>query len=373
MASITKIGERWRAQVRRRGHPSKARTFDSRKEAETWARRVEAGIDAAAPVAADDLTVKELVQEYRRTRLEIGRPVAPETNTHYMLTHLSEDLGAETVRGLTPQKLVKWARTRHEQGAGGYTVNMELSALGTAIRHTASFLNIALPDVVGAARPLLHYAQLIGGGARRTRNPTDDELAALTGWLAENRTAVVVDAVRVAAITAMRRGEICRIAWGDLDDQRRAVLVRKRKHPRATEARDEWVPLLGDSWAIVQRQDRSYPTIFPISPETLTDSVTAAVRALGIPDLRLHDLRRHATTRLRELGFDADARKAITGHRSDEIHSRYVAVTVEELHARFDAAQDKQQRPQRQRRAPARQRASRQTRPASGDSESSPG
>lgn len=373
MASITKIGERWRAQVRRRGHPSKARTFDTRKEAETWARRVEAGIDAASPVAADDLTVKELILEYRRTRLELGRPILPETNTHYMLAHLAEDLGPESVRSLTPQKLVKWARMRHDQGAGGYTVNMELSALGTAIRHTASFLNITLPDVVGAARPLLHYGQLIGGGTRRTRNPTDDELAALIGWLTENRTAVVVDAVRVASITAMRRGEICRIAWDDLDDKRKAVLVRKRKHPRATEARDEWVPLLGDSWAIVQRQDRSYPTIFPISPETLTDSVTAAVKALSIPDLRLHDLRRHATTRLRELGFDADARKAITGHRSDEIHSRYVAVTVEELHARFDAAQDKLQRPQRPRRAPARQRGAKQTPHAPADSESSPG
>lgn len=368
MASITKVGDRWRAQVRRTGHKSTARTFDSRKDAEAWARKVEAGIDAGKPVVSDAMTVAAMLQAYRRTRLELGRPILPETNTHYMLSHLEEDLGSEEVAGLTPQKLVQWARMRREQGAGGYTVNMELSALGTAIRHTASFLNIVLPDVVGTSRPLLSYGQLIGGGTRRTRNPTADELAALIGWLERERTPVVVDAVRVAAITAMRRGEICRIAWADVDDKRRAVLVRKRKHPRITEARDEWVPLLGESWAIVQRQDRSYPQIFPISPETLTDSVTAAVRALGIPDLRLHDLRRHATTHLRELGFDADARKAVTGHRSDEIHSRYVAVTVEELHAQFDAAQGKPQRPQRQRRAPARQRASKQTPPASADS-----
>ena len=373
MASILQIGGRWRALIRRKGHPSACKTFDSKREAEAWARKIETGIDAGTPVASDDLTVAELLTEYRRTRLEIGRPVMPETNTHYMLSHLSEDLGTEPVRGLTPQRLVQWARMRREQGAGGYTVNMELSALGTAIRHTASFLNIVLPDVVGAARPLLSYGQLIGGGTRRTRNPTADELAALIGWLERERTPVVVDAVRVAAITAMRRGEICRIAWADVDDKRRAVLVRKRKHPRITEARDEWVPLLGDSWAIVQRQDRSYPQIFPISPETLTDSVTAAVRALGIPDLRLHDLRRHATTHLRELGFDADARKAVTGHRSDEIHSRYVAVTVEELHAQFDAAQGKPQRPQRPRKAPARQRATKRTPHGPDDSESSPG
>ena len=88
-----------------------------------------------------------------------------------------------------------------------------------------------------------------------------------------------------------------------------------------------------------------------VSRETLTDSVTEGTRALGIPDLRLHDMRREATSRLRDLGFDADARKAVTGHKSDEVHSRYVAVTLESLHDQFDAARGSEPRPQRQRKA----------------------
>ena len=155
------------------------------------------------------------------------------------------------------------------------------------------------------------------------------------------------DAVRVAAITGLRRGEMTRIAWADVDELRKAVLVRQRKHPRRVEARDEWVPLLGDAWAIVQRQPKADRRIFPMSPEKLTDSVTAGVRALGIPDLRLHDMRREATSALRELGFDADARKAVTGHRSDAIHSRYVAVSMEELHQRYAAARGTPQDPPR--------------------------
>lgn len=369
MASILPVGDKWRAQVRRAGHKSIARTFKTRREAETWARRVESGIDDARPVATDEMAVAELLQTYRRARLELGRPVLPTTNTHYMLAHLEEDLGDERVQDLTPQRMVKWARMRHEQGAKGYTVNMELSALGTAIRHTASFLNTTFPDVVGQARPLLSYGQLIDGGQKRTRNPTEDELATLLKWLSENRTQVVVDAVRVAAITGMRRGEICRITWADLDDEKRAVWVRKRKHPRASQARDELVPLLGEAWAIVQGRDRAYDCIFPISPETLTDSVTQAVRETKIPHLRLHDLRRHATSKLRDLGFDADARKAVTGHRSDEIHSRYVAVTVESLHQLYDAGLGTQPHQPHQRRAPARQRGAKKSQTTSpGDS-----
>ncbi len=356
MASITPIGNRWRAQVRRAGHKSTARTFDTRREAEQWARRIESGIDdakRAGPVAAEEITLAEVVAEYRRVRLELGRPIDPTSNTHYMLEHLAEDLGAERVRDLTPARLVAWAKMRREQGAGLYTVNMELSCLGTTLRHTGSFIGCAFPDVVGAARPLLHYGQLIGGGTRRTRRPTEDELARLLAFLRE-RNPLVADAVAVGAITGMRRGELARIAWADVDELRRAVLVRQRKHPRRTQARDEWVPLLGDSWAIVQRQPRDDARIFPVSRETLTDSVTAGTRALGIPDLHLHDLRREANSTLREMGFDDDARRAVLGHSSKEMNSRYVAVSLESLHEQFDAARGTQPRPPRRRKAPGR-------------------
>ncbi len=356
MASIIQVGGKWRAQVRRKGHKAMTRTFATRKEADVWARRIEAGIDEGKQaLVADDLTVQQLLQQYRQMRAELGRPVQPVSNTHYMLQHLEEDLGGRLVRDLSPQCLGAWAKARAQQGAGGYTINMELSALGTAIRHTGAYLRLTLPDVVGLARPLLHYGQLITGGNRRTRRPTEDELARLLAYLDVHRP-LVADAVRVAAVTGLRRGELARIAWADLDELRKAVLVRQRKHPRRIEARDEWVPLLGDAWAVVQRQARGDARIFPVSPETLTDNVTAATRALGIPDLRLHDMRRQATSALRELGFDADARKAVTGHRSDEVHSRYVAVSLEQLHAQYAAGRpDTGQRQRRQRKARGRQ------------------
>lgn len=356
MASILQVGERWRAQIRRPGRKSISKTFDTKREAEQWARRTEASMDdqKVAFVTAG-VTVQELVSEYRRMREELGRPIDPASNTHYMLEHLAEDLGAERVSDLTPRRLVAWATMRKDQGAGGYTVNMELSQLGTVIRHTAGFLQVTLPDVVGAARPLLHYGQLISGGTRRTRRPNADELARLLPWL-DARNPLIGDAVRVAIITGMRRGEIARIQWGDIDEKRRAVLVRKRKHPRAIEAKDEWVPLLGDAWAIVKRQPQSDDgRIFPISRETLTDAVTDGTRALGIPDLHLHDMRREATSALREMGFDREARKAVTGHKSDEAHDIYVAVTLESLHDQYDAARGKQPRPARRRKGSGRQ------------------
>lgn len=346
MAAIAQVGKRWRAQVRRAGRKSIAKTFDTKKEAEAWARRVELEMDSQAQAAAGgDMTVLELVGHYRRVREELGRPINPESNTHYMLEHLADDLGAERVTDLNPQRLAKWARARASEGAGGYTVNMELSQLGTAIRHTSSFLNVTIPDVVGAARPLLHYGQLITGGTRRTRRPSEDELSRLLEWL-DGRNKLVAEAVRVAAVTGLRRGELARIVWEDVDEGRRAVLVRQRKHPRRIEARDELVPMLGEAWEVLQRQPSKLigGRIFPVSRETMTDCVTEGTRALGIPDLHLHDMRREATSRLRELGFDREARKAITGHKSDAAHDIYVAVSLDELHDQYAVAREKQPR-----------------------------
>lgn len=48
MAGIWKRGGYWRAEIRRIGYPVQNRTFDTRAEAETWARGVESEMDRGA-------------------------------------------------------------------------------------------------------------------------------------------------------------------------------------------------------------------------------------------------------------------------------------------------------------------------------------
>lgn len=339
MASVIQVGEKWRAQVRRRNHKPQTKTFKTKREAVEWARAVEAAIDAGtAPKLASSVRLTRVIREYRRLRTEGGREIDPTTNTAYMLQHLEDDLGVERVIDLTPERMVRWARMRKEQGAGPYTVNMELSALGTVLRHAASFLGLRFPDVAGDARPLLLHMQLIGGGNRRTRRPSDDELQSVLDWV-QQRDAVAADAMRVGAITGLRRGElVTKLRWDRIDAGKRAALIVQRKHPRRQLARDEWVPLLGEAWAVVQRQARTDERVFPVTPEKITDLFTAATRALSIPDLRLHDLRHLASSRLQELGFDDVERMAITGHKSLAMNARYTHPTPEHLHAKFDGA-----------------------------------
>ena len=74
MASIIKIGDKWRAQVRRKDHSPQTKTFRTQKEAREWATALESRIDAnAVPKAAALLKVGDLIREYRKMRVEGGR------------------------------------------------------------------------------------------------------------------------------------------------------------------------------------------------------------------------------------------------------------------------------------------------------------
>jgi hypothetical protein len=54
MASITQRGACWRVQVRRKGCPPQAHTFDTKHKAEAWARMVERDMDSGAFVVPDE-------------------------------------------------------------------------------------------------------------------------------------------------------------------------------------------------------------------------------------------------------------------------------------------------------------------------------
>jgi integrase len=310
-------------------------TFRTEKEARAWARKVEAEIELGrAPQRQSGLTVAKAVEAFRELRENAGRPIKDGSNEVYMLRHLEDPDGIGNVRieALTPAKLAEWCRTRADDGAGPYTIGMEVSKLATVIKYAGISLHMALPDVVGAARPLLEYGGLIGPGEQRDRRPSADELAKLLELLSPT----VGDFVRFAVATAMRRGEICRIRWADVDEARRCVLIRDRKHPRRKAGNHQLVPLLDktglDAWAILHRQPKIDARIFPLEPETVSDAFAAACKSAGIVDLHLHDLRHEGTSRLFEAGLSIDQVALVTGHRDWRSLRRYTHVRPESLH-----------------------------------------
>ena len=173
-----------------------------------------------------------------------------------------------------------------------------------------------------------------GGGGRRERRPTEDELHAVLTWLEEKKGTVFAEIVRFAVATAMRRSEIARLTWADIDETKRLALIRDRKDPRRKAGNDQWVPLLGDAWTVLQRQPREagQPLVFPIGESTVSKYFTEACRALDIPDLHFHDLRHEGTSRLFEDGYQIEQVALVTGHRDWRHLRRYTQLKPESLH-----------------------------------------
>lgn len=330
MASIIQIKGKWRAQVFNPNGKRITKTHATKAAATTWARTIEGQIAEGKPIEADAVTVGDLIKAYRKLR-DASRPISDSSNEHYTLKALDRLLGGKDARRLNTEDLVAYCKERRDEGAGPYTLNMDLSKLSTALRYVASAKNILLPDSVGLARPLLSHLGMIGGGGKRERRPTSDELERIVEHLSNGRGVVYADAVLFAVATAMRRGEICRLLWADVDEAKRLVLIRDRKDPRKKVGNDQWVPLLPAAWAVFQRQPKG-ERIFAIEAGTLSKYFTESCRALAIPDLHLHDMRHEGTSQLFEQDYTIPQVALVTGHRKWDNLKRYTQLRPEGLH-----------------------------------------
>lgn len=330
MASIRQMPSgKWRALIRRPGRKPICITLPTRAAVQKRAREIESMLDRGEPVdAGGAITVAAAITKYRALR-ESSRPILDTANEHYMLNHLEDGMGELVVTAMKPEDLVGFAQRRREEGAGPYTINMEVSKLGTVLRYAGAALGKAFPDVIGQSRPLLWHLHLIGGGGKRQRRPTEDEFVRLLAYLRElpsENAARYADAVAFCATSTLRRGEVCRIVWADVDEAQQRVLVRDRKHPRKKVGNNVLVTLTAEAWAILARQPREGDRCFPIHPQTLTKHVTEGCRRLGIPDLHLHDMRHEGHSRLFEAGYDIPEVAALTGGEDWRNLKRYTQI-----------------------------------------------
>jgi hypothetical protein len=84
MASFRKRGAyQWQAQVRKKGQPLQSKTFETRAEAEQWARAIEVEIDKGVCVSraeAESTTLKELFERYLAELTPRKKGAASESN-----------------------------------------------------------------------------------------------------------------------------------------------------------------------------------------------------------------------------------------------------------------------------------------------------
>jgi integrase len=190
------------------------------------------------------------------------------------------------------------------------------------------------PEVIQEARNACGELRLIGKARRRSRRPTADELARLKTYFGrrDQRAQIPMAAiVEFAIASARRQAEICRLEWRDNVSAGRTGLVRDAKHPTAKEGNHLRFKYTPEAWAIVQKQPRGSEYIFPYDPNSVGAAFTRACKVLGIRDLRFHDLRHEATSRLFERGYQIHEVAQFTLHESWNELKRYTNIRPEDL------------------------------------------
>jgi integrase len=97
------------------------------------------------------------------------------------------------------------------------------------------------------------------------------------------------------------------------------------------------VPLLAGSYELASKQPKVDDRICPFNSRSVTAGFQRVRNALGISDLRYHDLRREGASRLFEKGYSIEEVAQVTGHRNLNILWQvYTQLFPHKLHDKFN-------------------------------------
>lgn len=346
MASIFKRGAKWRVQIRRANRPTITETFNSKADAQRWAREQEVQLDQNAhPVAGKQMTYAQLTDAYVEG---VGEEKLKPTRRN-TIKRLKDQIGHLRLDEITKREVINYMQRREREGAGPVTLMTDFTYLTTVLRYGGAMVDVERDTAIAlmqvkSARDVLKYANRVGSGRRRERRPTDAELQQLRDEFAKHpkTKAPMWDIVLFAICSCMRLGEIVKITWSDLDVKKRMILVRNRKDPRFQEGNDDDVPLLKgpvtiagqviDPIEIINKQQRASERIFPFLENKVSFCFTSAVTVCGINDLHFHDLRHDGISRLFEASYQIQEVSMVSGHSSWEHLKRYTNLRPETLH-----------------------------------------
>jgi integrase len=344
MATIIRRGKKWQARVRRTGYPEQSQSFLSYAEARIWVHEVENGTEDAQSSTTRP-RFADLIDRYRReiTPLHKGADVE-----NVRLRQLRRSpLAAMSPTAIQPRHIVEYRNARGR-----------IVTLATVVREMTLLSQIfaaAISEwmIPGLTNPVKSVRRLPIGVSppkardRRILDVTFDGKTELD-WLLEASSSRLQAVILLAVETAMRRSEIVAgFGVADVSLKHRTVTLRDTKNGDQRE-----VPL-STAATLVLAELALAGRLFEIQPHSVTTAFRRArtrarkrfvewceeqgepVHPRFLLDLRLHDLRHEATSRLIESGFNAVEASAITGHRDLRSLKRYTHLDARKLALRL--------------------------------------
>ena len=212
----------WQAQIIRRGHERQYKTFDTKAEAEAWARQIEGEMDRGvftSRAEAEATTLAEALERYAR---EVVSGKKSKGEISIVRWWAASALGGRSMASIRGKDIADTIKIKAESGSSPKTILIYLATL----RH---MFNIAAREwgMESVRNPvdLVRKPRLPQG---RNRRLVGDEQARLLS-AAQAYGGEIGPLITWAIETAMRRGEIAAMRWEHLDRQARVLLIPETK------------------------------------------------------------------------------------------------------------------------------------------------
>lgn len=321
---------------------SESRSFPRKAMAEEWAKRRELELASPAGVAQarwKGVTLDDAIERYLHEFAQgAGRSkrATIEQLRRFPISRVA-------ITELTSERVIEHAVMRRDSGIKPSTINQDVVWLGIILKTAAAAWKMPVElNEFESARLLLRTKGVIGKSSARDRRPTPGELERIRAYFQRSqriRPSAIIpmeDIMDFAVATSRRQEEITRLLWSDLDDEAMTCWVRDAKHPRQKWGNHKRFKLTYEAMAIIKRQPRfqGEDRIFPYNGKSIGTRWRAATAACGIEDLRFHDLRHEATSRLFEAGYEIVEVQQFTLHESWDVLKRYTHLRPETLQLR---------------------------------------
>ena len=342
MATITKTPSKtWKAIVRKRGWPTTIKTFRTKRDAQDWARRTEDEMVRGVYIDRTDATQLLLKAALDRYLREVSAAKKPSTHAaeQHKAKALKTELGDYSLAALNPGLIAQYRDDRLAAGKSANTVRLELSLLSHLFTIAIKEWQLGL-----IYNPVMNIRKPPPGQGRNRRLSADEEKILLEacdnysnpmlGWI-----------VRTTLLTGMRAGEIISLRRDQVDLARRVVRLTDTKNGSA-----RTVPLSHKAVNIfrlaLSNPVRPFDTDFIFWGEPGRDGKRRPyefrmawkkiIKDTRINNLRFHDLRHEAVSRLVEAGLGDQEVASISGHKSMQMLKRYTHLRAEDLADRLD-------------------------------------
>lgn len=336
MAYIKERGAYWRAEVRRKGYKPTYRTFDTQKQAQQWARRIESEMDSGLYVdraEAERTTLREALERYNRDIVPTKRH--PYQETCRINRWLQNDLCYRTLTNLKGADFAVYRDKRREAGRAENTIRLELQII-------SHLYEIARKEwgMESLVNPLNNIRKP-GGSRARDRRLKQGEFFKIYKYLRRRNNIYAAAAFVLAIETSLRQGMLFRLQWEWVDIDARVIRIPEEARGATNKGVPATLPLSTRAMKVldtIRPKDKDDNIIEHPTGLVLNTTSNAVIcfwkdmqNDLGLKGLRWHDLRHEAASRLFEKGLHPMEVASITGHRSMQTLKRYTHLKPENL------------------------------------------